>query len=45
MQKFSNSKIDLFLKLESHGETHSLLTELFMEAALQGLQSMMSEVG
>ena len=44
IQRNSSSKIDLFLMLETHGETHTLLTEIFMEAALHGLQHMMSEV-
>ena len=44
IQGNSSSKVDLFLMLETHGETHTLLTEIFMEAALHGLQHMMSEV-
>ena len=44
IQGNSSSKIDLFLLLETRGETHTLLTEIFMEAALHGLQHMMSEV-
>ena len=44
VQRLSNSKVDLFLMLETRGETHTLLTEIFMEAALHGLQHMVSEV-